>query len=57
MSFNGTSKEFGPADIGFLLLELPNEKVITVTYWITKKGKENQERAVDLILDSIKPVK
>ncbi len=57
MSFNGTSKEFGAADIGFLLLELPNDKVITVTYWITKKDKEKQEHAVDEILDSIKPVK
>ncbi len=57
MSFDGASKEFGPADIGFLLLELANDRVITVTYWINKKDKSNQERAVDEILDSIKPVK
>ena len=57
MSFAGASKEFGPADIGFLLLELGTDKVITVTYWINQKDKSKQERAVDEILDSVKPVK
>jgi hypothetical protein len=57
MSFEGTSKEFGAAEISFSLFELPGDKVITVTCWVNKKDKSSQEMAVDVIMDSIKPVK
>ena len=40
-----------------MFTKVGGDKVLTVTYWINKKEKGQQEHAVDLILDSIKPVK
>lgn len=56
MSFDGESKEYGPADVGFIVLELAKDRVITITFWFNKKDASAHTASVDKILDSIKPV-
>jgi hypothetical protein len=52
ISWNGDNEEFGPATVGFMMTKAGN-KVLTVTYWITKKGHEKQMPELDKILSSI----
>jgi hypothetical protein len=52
ISWDGDNEEFGPATVGFMMTKAGN-KVLTVTYWITKKGHEKQMPALDKILSSI----
>ncbi len=42
--------------MGFMFTKVGGDKVLTVTYWITKKDKEKQVEALNKIMDSIKPV-
>jgi hypothetical protein len=53
ISWDGNNKEFGPATVGFLMTKVGN-KILTVTYWITKKDHEKQMPALDKILSSVK---
>jgi len=52
ISWNGDNEEFGPATVGFMMTKAGN-KLLTVTYWITKKGHEKQMPELDEILSSI----
>jgi hypothetical protein len=52
ISWDGNNEEFGPATVGFMMTKAGN-KVLTVTYWITKKGQEKQMPELDEILSSI----
>jgi hypothetical protein len=52
ISWDGDNDEFGPATVGFLMTKAGN-KVVTVTYWITKKDSEKHMPQLDKILSSV----
>lgn len=56
ISWDGESKEWGPSSVGFMFTKVGGNKILTVTYWITKKDAEKQTEALNKIMDSIKPV-
>ncbi len=56
ISWEGTSKEWGPAVVGFLFSDLGNGKILTVTYWISKKDSEKSLETLGTILASAKPI-
>lgn len=56
ISWEGNSKEWGPAVVGFLFTDLGNGKVLTVTYWISKKDSEKNLETLGKIFSSVKPV-
>jgi hypothetical protein len=56
ISWDGDSKEWGPSAVGFMFVAVGDGKVLTVTYWITKKDIDKESAALDKIMDSIKPV-
>ena len=56
ISWDGTSKEYGPAIIGFLFTAINKNKILTVTYWITKKDSEKHLPALEKIFASVKPI-
>jgi hypothetical protein len=56
ISWSGESKEWGPAMIGFLFTEVGGGKVLTVTYWISKKDSEKSLDTVGKIFSSVKSV-
>lgn len=49
-------KEFGPAVIGFLFTDVGKGKVLTVTYWITRKESEKHLATIEKIFSSVKPL-
>jgi hypothetical protein len=53
ISWDGNNEEFGLATVGFLMTKAGN-KILTVTYWITKKDHEKQMPALDKILSGVK---
>jgi len=55
ISWDGNSKEWGPAVVGFLFTDLGNGKVLTVTYWISKKDSEKSLETLGKIFASVKP--
>ena len=57
ISWDGKSKELGPSVVGFMFTELSNGKMLTVTYWITKKNKEKHEGTLEKMLSSVKTIK
>jgi hypothetical protein len=56
ISWDADSKEFGPSVVGFLFSEVGQGKLLTVTYWITKKDSEKHMDTIEKILSSVKPV-
>jgi hypothetical protein len=56
LSWDADSKEFGPSVVGFLFSEVAQGKVLTVTYWITKKDNAKHMDTIEKILASVKPV-
>ncbi|TSA36029.1 MAG: hypothetical protein D4R65_03300 [Verrucomicrobiaceae bacterium] len=56
ISWDGVSKEWGPAVVGFLFTDLGNGKVLTVTYWISKKDSEKNLDILAKIFSSVKAV-
>jgi len=56
ISWDGDSKEWGPAVIGFLFTEVGNGKVLTITYWISKKDSEKSLETLGKIFSSVKSV-
>jgi hypothetical protein len=56
ISWSGNSKEWGPAVIGFLFTEVGGGKVLTVTYWISKKDSEKSLETLGKIFTSVKSV-
>jgi hypothetical protein len=56
VSWSATSKEWGPAIVGFVFADCSNGKVLTVTYWITKKDAEKHLPAIEKIFESVKRV-
>ncbi|HXM26177.1 MAG TPA: hypothetical protein VN957_09155 [Chthoniobacterales bacterium] len=54
ISWGGTSKEWGPATVGFAFTDAGNGKVLTVTYWITKKDQEKHFPTIEKIFESVK---
>lgn len=57
ISWSGESKEWGPAVIGFLFTEVGDGKVLTITYWISKKDSEKSLETLGKIFSSVKSVK
>jgi len=56
ISWSGTSKEWGPATVGFAFTDAGNGKVLTVTYWITKKDQEKHFPTIEKIFESVKRI-
>jgi hypothetical protein len=56
ISWSATSKDWGPATVGFVFADAGNGKVLTVTYWITKKDQEKHFPAIEKIFESVKRV-
>jgi hypothetical protein len=56
ISWSGTSKEWGPATVGFVFTDGGDGKVLTVTYWITKKDQEKHFPIIEKIFESVKRV-
>ena len=56
ISWSGTSKEWGPATVGFAFTDGGNGKVLTVTYWITKKDAEKHFSTLEKIFESVKRI-
>jgi hypothetical protein len=56
ISWDATSKEWGPAVVGFLFTDLGNGKILTVTYWITKKDATKHYGTLEKIFASVKPL-
>lgn len=53
ISWDAESKEWGPAVVGFLLTEVRG-KVLTITFWISKKDSEKSLEALGKIFESVK---
>jgi hypothetical protein len=56
ISWSGTSKEWGPATVGFAFTDAGDGKVLTVTYWVTKEDQEKQISTIEKIFESVKRV-
>ncbi len=56
ISWDGSSKEWGPSVVGFMFTPVGKDKVLTVTYWITKKDKEKHAATLEKIFASVKRV-
>jgi hypothetical protein len=56
LSWDAGSKEWGPSVVGFIFTEVGNGKILTVTYWITKKDSEKHMPTIEKILASVKSV-
>jgi hypothetical protein len=54
ISWSGNSKEWGPAAAGFVFTDAGNGKMVTVTYWISKKGSEKDKPVITNMFDSVK---
>lgn len=56
ISWSGDHKEHGPAVVGFIFTEVGQGKVLTLTYWINKKGAEKSLEALGGIFNSVKNI-
>ncbi len=56
ISWDADNKEFGPSVVGFLFTDVGNGKMLTLTYWITKKDSAKHMDTIEKILTSVKPV-
>jgi hypothetical protein len=56
ISWSAESKEWGPAVVGFLFSEVGDGKVLTITYWISKKDSEKSLETLGKIFSSVKNV-
>jgi hypothetical protein len=56
ISWSDNSKEWGPATVGFAFTDAGNGKVLTVTYWITKKDQEKHFPTLEKIFESVKRI-
>ena len=56
ISWSAESKEWGPAVVGFLFSEVGDGKVLTITYWISKKNSEKSLETLGKIFSSVKNV-
>jgi hypothetical protein len=54
ISWDGDSKDWGPATVGFLFTDAGDGKMLTLTYWITKKGQEKHFPTLTKIIESVK---
>jgi hypothetical protein len=57
ISWEAESKEWGPAVVGFLFTEVGGGKVLTITYWISKKDSEKSLETLGKIFESTKSIK
>lgn len=56
ISWDANNKEFGPSIVGFMFTAVGKGKVLTITYWITKKDAEKHLEVMEKIFSSVKPV-
>ena len=56
ISWSGSSKEWGPTTVGFAFTDAGNGKVLTVTYWVTKKDQEKHFPTIEKIFESVKRI-
>lgn len=57
ISWDGKSEEWGEAVVGFMFAEVSSGKVLTITYWITKKDAEKHFPDLEKIFASLKKAK
>jgi hypothetical protein len=56
ISWTANHKEWGPASVGFLFSEAGDGKMLTITYWISKKDSEKSLETLEKIFSSVKTV-
>lgn len=56
ISWDGKSKEWGESVVGFMFTDAGNGKVLTVTYWVTKKDFDKDAPALEEIFESVKVI-
>jgi hypothetical protein len=56
ISWTANHKEWGEASVGFLFSEVGGGKVLTVTYWISKKDSDKSMATLEKIFSSVKSV-
>ncbi|WP_395748445.1 hypothetical protein [Prosthecobacter sp.] len=54
--WTGNSREWGPTVIGFLSTDAGSGRLLTVTYWVSKRDSEKSLEALGKIFTSVKPV-
>jgi hypothetical protein len=54
ISWAGESKDWGPATIGFLFTGAGKDKMLAVTYWVTKKDQDKRFPTMSKIIESVK---
>jgi hypothetical protein len=54
ISWSATSKEWGPATVGFVFADAGDGKILTVTYWVTQKDREKHLPTIEKIFESAK---
>lgn len=52
VNFDGESKEWGPAEVGFFFTPVGQGKVLVITYWVSK---ENSDKSTDTLVNKILP--
>lgn len=52
INFDGESKEWGPAEVGFFFTPVGQNHVLVITYWVSK---ENAEKSVNTLFEKILP--
>jgi hypothetical protein len=57
ISWSANHKDWGPASVGFLFTEAGDGKMLTVTYWISKKDSEKSLATLEKIFSSVKTTK
>ena len=58
ISWDGASKEYGPAKVGFWSTVLGDGKVLIASFWISKKDSEKSLATIEgKIFPSVKPIK
>ena len=56
LAYEGTSKEWGAANIILAFADAGKGKALMVTYWVTKKGEARHGKELTAILDSVKKI-
>ncbi|WP_395747364.1 hypothetical protein [Prosthecobacter sp.] len=54
VSWSGASRDWGPAMIGFLSTDVGDGKVLTITYWVSRKDSERSLKTLNKIVSSVR---
>ena len=55
ITWDGKS-EFGEESIRMYFVDIGKEKIMMITYWVTKKAEVSNRKALDTMFGSVKPL-